>query len=180
MTNFDNALSFVLSWEGKVNEDVPGDPGGRTHWGITQADDDAYRREHGMPTHDVFGISPEEVSTLYAAHYWTPLHGDALPYALALPLFDSAVNCGTGRAVCWLQGVLGVTVDGGFGPQTMAAVNTYLAKHPASDLAAGVLVRRRSYYLTIGGAGKPLAKFLPGWLARVSDLAAKVGAKMPA
>lgn len=174
--NFLTALEFTLKWEGKVTEDVPGDPGGKTKWGITAADDATYRREHGLPPLDVFRETPDVLSLIYQAHYWSPVHGDALPYPLSLVLFDSAVNVGLGRAVVWLQEVLGVTADGAFGPATLAAAQNYIVHHGAVPLAAAILTRRDAYYNSIGAPGKSLHKFLAGWLARTADLHKTIGA----
>jgi lysozyme family protein len=167
---FPTALSFVLDHEGRVCENVPGDPGGATKWGITQADDIEYRQQHGLTPQSVFLETPENISNIYWLHYWRPMHCDELPYPLALCLFDSAVNCGNGRAVCWLQGVVGVLVDGGFGPNTMAGAKAYLIAHGPVALCEGILTRRDAYYMSIGGQGKTLHKFLAGWLSRTQDL----------
>jgi len=173
--NFLTALSFVLDHEGRVDENVPGDPGGATHWGVTQADYNQYRREHGLPILSVFKATEGEVDALYAAHYWAPIHGDTLPYPLALALFDSAVNVGLGRAVVWLQQTLGIEADGAFGPTTLAAAQNYIAKHGAVPLASAILTRRDAYYNTIGAPGKSLHKFLGGWLNRTADLRKAIG-----
>lgn len=175
--NFLTALNFVLKWEGKVNENVPGDPGQATHWGITQDDDNAYRREHGLPIINVFAMTEQETNAVYSAHYWSPIHGDSLPYPLALTLFDSAVNVGLGRAVTWLQKVVGVDPDGQFGPNTLAAVTAYVNAHGTASLCAGILTRRETYYRTIGAPGTSLNKFLKGWLARTADLRKVIGAQ---
>ena len=170
MKTYADALNFVLRWEGTTREDVPGDPGGKTFSGITQADYAAYRKEHGLPALDVFQATGEQIAAIYREHYAVPVHFEELPYNLAVVLFDTAVNCGLGRAVCWLQGVVGVTVDGAFGPKTLAATKYYIAQHSAALLASGVLLRRDSFYRKLGRPGTTLNKFLKGWLNRTAAL----------
>ena len=45
-------------------------------------------------------------------------------------MFDWAVNSGVGRSARTLQKIIGVTADGGIGPQTLAAV----AEHDTEQL----------------------------------------------
>jgi lysozyme family protein len=81
-------------------------------------------------------------------------------------VFDAAVNMGPGTAVKLLQRAVNsinsangqVTVDGGWGPNTVAAAN-------ATDqvtLLAAFRRQRENYYVGLGGP------FLPEWLARVA------------
>ncbi len=171
-----DAIDFVLDHEGRIVENVPGDPGGKTKWGITQADYAAFRREHGLPKLDVFQATPAEIETIYREHYADPVHFDDLPYSLGLTLLDTAVNLGTGRAVSYLQGVVGVVVDGAFGPNTLAATTAYIDAHGPVMLAIGIITRRDTFYRSIGAPGRRLSKFLKGWLQRTTDLRKEIGA----
>lgn len=103
---FERALAFVLRWEGGYS-DHPQDPGGATNMGITQATYDRWRRSQGLPTRPVREISMEEVRAIYRDRYWEPLparYAEKDP-ALALALFDLAVNSGVGTAIRALQEV---------------------------------------------------------------------------
>ncbi len=96
---FETALAFVLRWEGGYS-DHPQDPGGATNYGITQRTYDAWRKRQGLPTRPVREISMEEVQAIYRDRYWKPLparYAEKDP-ALALALFDFAVNSGVGTA----------------------------------------------------------------------------------
>ena len=64
---------------------------------------------------------------------------------------------------------MGVTVDGGFGNGTLAAVNAY-----TGDLLADLHNARCNYYKDIAQNGS--AKFLTGWLNRANDLYDKLAA----
>src|SRR4051812_11974251 len=118
-TDFERALNFVLDHEGRIFENVPGDPGGATRDGITFRDYNAFRKEHGLPTRDLHQMTDPEMEQVYTEHYWQPTHAEEFSFPVALTLFDSAVNIGTGRVVIWLQSIIGVDQDGGFGPITL-------------------------------------------------------------
>lgn len=103
MDAFRSALDQVLRWEGGY-VDHPQDPGAATNYGITQATYDAWRRQHGLATLPVLQISPEDVRAIYHDHYWLKAGCDQLdPPALALVVFDAAVNSGVGNALRWLS-----------------------------------------------------------------------------
>jgi lysozyme family protein len=177
-TNFDEVLNnFTLNWEGRINENVENDPGGATHWGVTQADYDAFRKEHGLPKHNVFGMTPGEVTAVYTEHYADHLHYPDLPNNVFSVMFDAAVNLGVSRSVGFLQGVVGVAQDGVFGPNTLAGMKLYIGMAESRDdaLCAGMIARRVQKYHALVNANPSLEKFLPGWLNRCKALQTYVG-----
>lgn len=100
---FRTALDFVLRWEGGFS-DHPLDPGGATNYGVTQATFDAYRRKAGLPTRSVRDITRAEVEDIYFEGYWLRAGCEQIaPPALALCVFDAAVNSGVGAALKWLK-----------------------------------------------------------------------------
>ncbi len=99
---FETALQQILKWEGGF-ADHPADPGGATNYGVTQATYDAYRRKAGLPTRSVRDIERSEVEAIYREAYWLRAGCDDIsPPALALCVFDAAVNSGVGAALKWL------------------------------------------------------------------------------
>lgn len=118
--NFDKCLAFVLKEEGG-NDDDPNDHGGRTSRGITQREWDKFRLTHPDRPEDVWKASAEDIKTIYHDEYWLP-HCPNLPAGLDLVFFDFVVNAGPGQAIKKLQSIIGVPVDGAWGPQTEAAV----------------------------------------------------------
>lgn len=171
---FSEALDFVLDHEGRIDEDVPGDPGGKTHWGITQDDWAAYCRAKGLVFKDVSLMTPIEVQDVYVAHYWKPMRCASLQVRgfprTALVLFDGAVNQGSGFMAKALQRVLGVIADGEIGPKTEAALWNYLEKHGDMKMASALMVRRADRYRAIISANPVLEKFRKGWFNRLSHL----------
>jgi lysozyme family protein len=97
-------------------------------------------------------------------------HCDAMPSRLAVLHFDGAVNHGVGRAAKFLQTAAGVAADGDIGPGTMAAVNA------ANELALcnSVCDQREKFYRDIVAAKPVQAKYLNGWLRRVTEMRAFV------
>jgi lysozyme family protein len=83
-----------------------------TNFGISAA---------SYPTLDIARLTKGEAEAIYRRDYWDAVKGDDLPPALALGVFDFAINAGKGAAIKTLQSALGVSVDGVIGPKTIAA-----------------------------------------------------------
>lgn len=167
--NLPRALAFVLKWEGGYVND-PSDPGGATNKGVTQAVYNDWREDKNLPNRGVQAITPQEVSAIYEARYWNASACGALPGPVDLVMFDSAVNCGVHRAAVWLQLAVGATTDGQIGPKSLAAIKAYLAKNPATQLAASILVYRAAHYDKICQENPKLLKFARGWANRLASL----------
>jgi len=166
----DSALKFVLRWEGGF-VDHPADPGGRTNKGVTQRVYDSWRQRQGQATRDVKSIDDAEVHAIYASDYWVPPRCDLLASPLDLVQFDTAVNMGVGRAVRFLQGAVGCTVDGAFGPGTEGAV----AACDAGTTVKAYCDRREAFYRDLATRRPAMAVFLKGWLNRLNALRREVG-----
>jgi lysozyme family protein len=167
---FAASLPFILRWEGG-HVDHPNDPGGPTNKGVTQVVYDRWRQGQGLPTRSVKAIEDTEVAALYETGYWLPPRCDLLRRQLDLVHFDTAVNMGVGRAVRFLQGAVGCSVDGAFGSLTAQAA-------AGCDLAAAIAAycdARLAYYRRLAAARPELGVFLKGWTNRVNALRAEVG-----
>ena len=89
---FEEAVKFVLSWEGGYVND-PIDPGGETNFGIS-------KRAH--PDEDIENMTLERAKEIYHDEYWEPAAGN-LSWPLSLVYFDTAVLHGPGAAEFWLD-----------------------------------------------------------------------------
>jgi lysozyme family protein len=121
-TNWKRSFELMLQSEGGfVNH--PSDPGGMTNLGVTKA---TWENWVGRESNEaeMRGLTPEKVEPLYKKKYFDAVRGEELPMGLDYLMFDFAVNAGAGRAIKTLQTAVGVTPDGGFGPMTMAAVQS--------------------------------------------------------
>ena len=112
MSAFEQAFSIVIGHEGGYVDD-PNDPGGETKYGISK---------RSYPAVDIGALTLEGAQAIYQRDYWDRMECDALDPGLALVAFDSAVNCGVGRATRWLQEAVGAAADGVIGPDTRAKI----------------------------------------------------------
>lgn len=177
MTPFDRAMRFVLRWEGGYSFDKD-DPGGATNHGVSLrflenkpldlADIDG----DGVITwRDVLAMPKERAMVIYRKYFWDYLALDSLVLGIPTVVFDTAVNCGCGRAARWLQGAVGVTQDGSIGPRTIAAVNA-----SPGDAIRGLIDSREDHYVVIVAKNAKLRKFMKGWQNRVDALKQEIGA----
>jgi lysozyme family protein len=126
MTAFDAAFDFTVGQEGawSVDQNDHGDWTGGvvgvgilrgTAWGISAA---------SYPSIDIKSLTKDQAKAIYLRDYWNACHCDNFAPALALLVFDCAVNGGVGTADRALQTALNVTVDGIVGPKTLAAASS--------------------------------------------------------
>jgi lysozyme family protein len=159
--NFDKALARVLVYEGGY-ANVPGDPGGPTMKGITQATYNSWRVRQGLTATPVRNIPDKDVATIYKTEYWDRLDADNLPPGVDFCLFDAAVNSGVGGATKWAQAVAGVNTDGDWGPKTETAV---LGTDP-EDFIEQFCSHRLGTLQRLPTWGK----FGKGWAARIANV----------
>jgi uncharacterized protein (TIGR02594 family) len=164
MAIFAKALAHVLQMEGGFSDD-PYDPGGPTNRGITldvyanfknEAVDAAARPRLIA---ELKSIPDTTVKTIYRQRYFDPSACPVFTAPLALMHFDAAVNHGVGAAIRMLQGIVGVTVDGEIGPETLAAIGTKRLADVLDDYAE----TRRTRYRAL----PHFWRFGRGWLKRV-------------
>ena len=170
---FARCFAETIGEEGGFSAD-PDDPGnwtggsvGRgacrgTKFGISAA---AY------PGLDIASLTLEDAKAIYARDYWAPIAGDKLPPALAMLVFDAAVNDGVAEASRWLQAAVGVATDGVIGPLTLAALEAR-----REDLL-GLCARFQAARLA-ALPGEP--RFLAGWRLRICRVALAAGGLLDA
>ncbi len=157
---FERCLDEVLKFEGGY-VDHPRDPGGATNMGITLATLKAWR---GVPVSkaDVRALTRSEAAAIYHKNYWLASGADAAPAGLDLMLFDASVNHGVGRAVKWVQNILGLKQDGIAGPDTRAA----LAKADSHSAAMDMAKTRDAFYKSLS----TYDTFGKGWMRRLNHV----------
>ncbi len=160
MSNFEKCLEIILHHEGGyVNH--PKDPGGETNLGVTKR---VYEEWGG--TKDMKDLTVEDVAPIYKKNYWDRVKGDSLPSGLDLCIFDFAVNAGPGRAAKMIQKMIGVTVDGGIGPNTLKAISLY--EEEVGGVAEVIIEyqkQRQAYYESLS----TFDTFGRGWTRRVDE-----------
>ena len=157
--NYDKCLELILHHEGGyVNH--PKDPGGETNLGVTKR---VYEEWGG--TKDMVDLTVEDVAPIYEKNYWGRTKCNDLPSGLDLCVFDFAVNAGPGRAAKYLQQIIGTTVDGGIGPNTLKAVYNYVEEVGIQGMIEEYQSGRQSYYEQLS----TFETFGRGWTRRVSE-----------
>ena len=162
-SNFDNCLSIILHHEGGyVNH--PKDPGGITNKGVTKAVYDKWIGREST-VQEMKDLSESDVGPIYKNNYWDKLKCDDLPDGLDLCVFDFGVNAGPGRSAKYLQKVVGTTVDGGIGPNTLKAVNDHISDVGLKETIRQFQEDRQGYYERLS----TFDTFGRGWTRRVTE-----------
>jgi len=155
LTSFDEIIEITLEHEGGYVHD-PNDLGGETNFGIAS---------RFYPDVDIKNLTKDQAKDIYKRDYWDKNKVDDLSENLKHIFFDMCVNQGRGTAVKILQRAINgkggkLTVDGGFGPGTKAA----LAKHkPSVDR---VRCYRLKHYYDLVNRKPEQERFLFGWYRR--------------
>ena len=157
--NWIKSLEAILHHEGGyVNH--PKDPGGETNLGVTKR---VYEDFGG--TKDMKNLTREDVEPIYKKNYWDRVKGDHLPAGLDLCVFDFGVNAGTGRAAKYLQTLIGTVADGGIGPNTLKALDSYIQTNGVENTIKSYQADRQKFYEGLD----TFATFGRGWTRRVNE-----------
>jgi lysozyme family protein len=166
---FPHECEFTRGHHGDMNhvrwEDVEGDGGGVTKYGIDQ-------RSH--PDIDIKNLTEEQAREIYWLKYWLAAEADAMPPGWGEVLADIRINGGNGpmmaqRAINALGRIPPLALDGKIGPVSIEAM-----KQAGPEGLKRLLWFRDSRYRTL--ASKPgQIRFLQGWLNRDNDLRAYLG-----
>lgn len=97
------------------------------------------------------------------------MRGDQLPPALALLVFDAAVNNGVARATKLLQAAIGTTDDGLFGTGTMAALARALG-NGSPDQVTAVAAEFQARRIVFMASLSTWSTFGLGWARRLALL----------
>ncbi|NEQ76010.1 MAG: hypothetical protein F6K23_25025 [Okeania sp. SIO2C9] len=157
---FETALAFTLYFEGGFSNH-PADKGGRTYKGILQTEYNAYRRRRGLPTLDVTQMSDTELMEIYQS-YWDNSKSATMHPALAVVMFDTAVNFGINNSVTFLQQALGLPQTGIFDADTRSALTEGNNRNTALQMINERIIYR---YKRVQEDASQMA-FFHGWLAR--------------
>jgi lysozyme family protein len=145
MASFELAYQRTNAFEGSGLSDHKSDLGGLTYAGIARKKNPQWTGWgliDSILDRGAFDPLPHEHKQLRTIHaqffrdtFWSPLHLSSLnSQAFADEVYDTAVNCGPGRAVEWFQKSLNVAnrrgklwadiaVDDDLGPATVGAAN---------------------------------------------------------
>ena len=158
-TSFDEIIDTVLDHEGGYVND-PKDLGGETKYGITK---------RFYPDVDIKNLTKEDAKKIYYDDYCVKNRVPQLPKNLRYIYFDMCINQGRGTAVRVLQRACNakgadLKVDGGFGPNTIKAINKYT---PCDNR---VRCYRLKHYYDLVNKKPEQEKFLFGWYRRAMEV----------
>lgn len=162
--NYDRILEEIFRHEGGY-VDHPSDPGGATNMGITHKTLASWRKVSpwtNLPKSEVKNLKKQEAAKIYEANYWKAVRGDDLPSGVDCYTMDYGVNSGPSRAIRDLQAVLGVTVDGVIGPNTLEA----LRKSDPLKVVTELHGRRMAFLKSL----KTWGTFGKGWTRRTESV----------
>ena len=173
MSDFKKALKFVLEHECVfakhhygdmafvISENVEGDSGGLTKFGIDKASHQDV---------DIENLTLGQAAEIYLKEYWDKFKCEEFTWPLNAVHFDNCVNMGARQAVKLLQRATGAHDDGAYGPITKAHVMAACQVRGTATVAAQVIEAKRAFYKSLVEEKPHLAKFKEGWLNRTSDL----------
>lgn len=176
ISNWKQAFEQMLKSEGGFTDDerdkgnqLPDGRKGSTMLGVTQFNWEKHIG-HQVTHDDMRALTPADVEPLYKKKYWDVVRADELKSGIDYLVFDMGVNAGPGRSIMLLQAAVGVGVDGGFGPMTMAAVQ---AADPA-ELIEKFSQNKEAFYRGLDD----FKTYGTGWLNRVADVKVKANSML--
>lgn len=166
--NYEKCLELILHHEGGyVNH--PKDPGGETNMGVTKKVYETWVMEEDLLPKEMKDLEFGDVAPIYKKNYWDRVKGDSLPTGLDLCIFDFGVNAGTGRAAKFIQSIIGTTVDGGIGPNTLKTLEAYISIEGLEATIDAYQDKRQEYYESLS----TFETFGKGWTRRVTETTAE-------
>jgi len=170
--NFHECLKIIFAHENGYVNDLD-DPGGMTNMGVTEKTwkewdiaQNGRDRNKKVTEDEMRGLTKDDVAPIYKNWYWDRVKGENWPSGLDLCVFDFGVNAGTGRAVKFLQKIVGAAPDGLVGNRTLAKIEECEKKSGIQQLIKDYGKERLAYYEKIS-KGNP--KYLEGWKKRTTQ-----------
>jgi len=149
-------MPFIFQWEDAtdshgnvITENVPGDDGGTTKYGIDKA---------SHPDIDIPNLTKETALAIYWSE-WNKAQAELLPYPYGEAYFNCCVNAGRGRAL-----KLESAVD------LQRNKEQWAAKDVDQMEASVFLDEQEAFYRRLAQDAPHDAKFLKGWLNRLIAL----------
>lgn len=177
MSNFDDAIDFVLKNEGGLS-DNPRDKGSITHYGISLRFLRSLGRDR-LRSYSIYedpdeqtikDLTVDQAKKIYHEEFWVsaPFHEIANQMHCNY-IFDMAINCGISPAIkavqraCWavMKRWESLVDDGVLGQETILAIQMC-----GMFLMPAFRAERGNYYRNIVNAHPDQKEFLAGWYNR--------------
>jgi len=175
MANFDLYFPKEVAFEGSAYENVPGDTGGCTKFGLTLDDLKEFilDTDHNgvFNCEDVKAISREQAHSVLKKLYWDYFKADDIPeQSLAEFIVDSGLNQGRVLIVKYIQNLLGVEVDGHFGPKSFQFLLDRIKIDQGKATFNQLYAKRYERYKAIVANNASQNKFYAGWINRLNSI----------
>lgn len=175
MANFELYFPKEIAFEGDKYENVPGDTGGCTKFGLTLDDLKEFHIDvdhNGLfDCNDVKLLSREHAHDVLKKLYWDYFRADEIPeQSLAEFIVDSGLNQGRVLIVKYLQNLLGVTVDGHFGPVSFNILLDRIKIDKGQGTFNELYQKRADRYRAIVTNNASQQKFFKGWMNRLNSI----------
>lgn len=165
MAKAEKLIPFILKWEGGYVND-PIDKGGATNKGITIG---TYRHFYGKDKtiDDLKAMSEAQWEKIFMAGYWRPFKATNIKsQGIANIVVDWAWASGTTSAIRNVQKVLGVTIDGIVGDETLTAIN----RADSKELFERIKTARIDFVEAIVKRTPSQKRFIKGWINRINAI----------
>lgn len=172
MANYTQAFELLLANEGGYNND-PQDPGGETYKGVARKMHskwdgwikiDMLKRQSGFPANlDQDTDLQSSIFSFYRVNFWDKMNLDlVIDQEVGTSIFDFAVNAGINTSASLAQLVVGASVDGVIGPDSIEKLNGFDKEHFLSAFTVAKIAR----YITIVKKRPTSKKYFYGWVCR--------------
>lgn len=157
-------MPFILQWEGGFVND-PLDRGGATNKGVTIGTFQSFYP--GATVENLKRITDDQWLTIFKGGYWNPWQADQIKnQAVANIVVDWAWASGARTAIRKVQELLGVSVDGLVGNETLSAINS----QDAEELFDRIKVARYDFVDAIVKRDPSQKRFINGWKNRINSI----------
>jgi len=170
MAKFNDYWPTLVEWEGAAYENVPGDSGGPTKYGVTLEDWKHYGVDQNadgiFDYKDVQLITAAQAMDIAKKKYWDLFGADQWTnQSIAELVVDGSYNQGFGWMAPTVQKLLGL-VPGPYGPKTIGAINGVASPSILFEMIKKARIDR---YNKIIANNPSQEKFRKGWMNRVNS-----------
>jgi lysozyme family protein len=177
---FCDFIGWVIQREGSSYEDVPGDGGGPTKFGVDQSS------HKWLSTDQIKNLTEDQAKSIYYQESWLLIGAPGMPFPIGELVADIHIN--GGFAIAWLQACYNqivaphmptgrITVDGSYGPTTAAAIAKCDQMGMDDQVASCMLNKRNAYFEGLAANHSNDHQFLAGWLSRDKLLATYIASE---
>ena len=175
MAQFDLYFPIEIQEEGDKYEDVLNDNGGCTKYGLDLDDIKEYHLDvdnNGVfDCNDVKLLDRPTAGKILKKLYWDYFRADEIPeQSLAEFIVDGGLNQGRVLIVKYLQHLLGVDIDGHYGPVTFKILLDRIKIDSGKAEFNQLYQERFNRYKQIVANNSSQQKFINGWLVRLNSI----------